>query len=435
MQRLLKQGMLYTQGRMEQGDLLLEDGVIVAIAPELSLSREGVVLDMSGFTILPGLVDVHVHLREPGFLYKETIATGTAAAARGGFTTVCAMPNLNPVPDSLVHLQPQLEAIQATAAVRVIPYGAITQGQKGEALSDMAALAPWVAAFSDDGKGVQDRAVMRQAMETARDLGKLIVAHCEDNRLLHGGYIHDGVYAKVHGHKGICAESEWGPIQRDLELVAETGCAYHVCHVSTKESVSLLRQAKAAGLDVSCETAPHYLTLDDSRLEEDGRFKMNPPLRSPEDRQALLAGILDGTIDMIATDHAPHSQEEKAKGLRDSAMGVVGLETAFPVLYTTLVRTGQLSLEQLIRLMQENPRRRFGLGSPLAPGQPADLTAFDLEETYTIDPASFLSKGRATPFAGWQVYGRCKLTMVAGRTVWGEPRSAHPSPDPTLPIV
>lgn len=432
MQRLLKQGMIYTQGHMEQGDLLLEDGVILAIAPELSLSREGAVLDMTGFVVLPGLVDVHVHLREPGFLYKETIATGTAAAARGGFTTVCAMPNLNPVPDSLAHIQPELDAIQATAAVRVVPYGAITQGQKGETLSDMAALAPWVVAFSDDGKGVQDRAVMRRAMETARDLGKMIVAHCEDNHLLHGGYIHDGAYAKAHGHQGICAESEWGPIQRDLELVAETGCAYHVCHVSTKESVALLRQAKAEGLNVSCETAPHYLTLDDACLEEDGRFKMNPPLRSPEDREALLAGILDGTIDLIATDHAPHSREEKAKGLRDSAMGVVGLETAFPVLYTKLVRTGLLSLEQLIRLMQENPSRRFGLGSPLAPGQPADLTVFDLAETYSIDPETFLSKGRATPFAGWQVYGRCKLTMVAGRTVWGEPRSGQVSrPVPT----
>ena len=304
--------------------------------------------------------------------------------------------------------------------MKVRPYGAITQGQQGEALAELAELAPYVAAFSDDGRGVQSAAMMEEAMRSAKALGKMIVAHCEDNSLLRGGYIHDGAYAKAHGHRGICSESEWRPIARDLELVAKTGCAYHVCHVSTKESLELIRQAKADGLDVSCETGPHYLTLDDSCLEEDGRFKMNPPLRSPEDREALLRAAQDGTLDMIATDHAPHSREEKAKGLRESAMGVVGLETAFPVLYSRLVRPGLLSLERLVELLHDNPRRRFQLGSPLAVGQPADLCAFDLNQSYTIDPEEFLSQGRATPFAGWTVWGRCRLCLVEGKIAWRE---------------
>jgi dihydroorotase len=365
--------------------------------------------------ILPGLADVHVHLREPGFSYKETIASGTAAAARGGYTTVCPMPNLNPVPDSLAHLQQELALIKRDARVQTVPYGAITVGQQGEKLADMAAMAPYVCAFSDDGKGVQDEGQMRKAMETAKTLKKLIVAHCEDNSLLHGGYIHDGDYAKAHGHRGICSESEWGPIARDARLAEEVGCGYHVCHVSTAESVEVIRKAKARGVDITCETAPHYLVLNDSQLQEDGRFKMNPPIRSERDRQALLEGILDGTIDMIATDHAPHSAEEKSLGLEKSLMGVVGLETAFPALYTELVEPGQLSLEKLVALLCLNPRKRFHL--PVG----EDFTVFDLDAAYVIDPADFVSLGRATPFAGRTVHGKCLLTVCDGRVAWQDP--------------
>ena len=366
------------------------------------------------YTLLPGFCDVHVHLREPGFSYKETIRTGSLAGARGGYTALCAMPNLSPVPDSPEHLALQQAIIDRDACIDVRPYGAITLGQRGETLADLEGMAPGVVAFSDDGKGVQDPGLMREAMVRAKALGKLIAAHCEDNRLLRGGYIHDGAYAAAHGHKGICSESEWGPIARDLELAAETGCAYHVCHVSTKESVALLRQAKRDGLNVSCETAPHYLLLDENDLQEDGRFKMNPPLRSREDREALLEGLADGTIDMIATDHAPHSAEEKAKGLAHSAFGVVGLETAFPLLYTGLVREGVLSLEALVDLLCHRPRARFGL--PLG----ADYSLWDLNASYTIDPAEFLSLGRATPFAGRRVFGRCKLTVHDGNAVFYE---------------
>ena len=357
------------------------------------------------YTLLPGFCDVHVHLREPGFSYKETIRTGSLAGARGGYTALCAMPNLSPVPDTI---------IDRDTCITVRPYGAITLGERGEKLADLEGMAPGVVAFSDDGKGVQDPGLMREAMVRAKALGKLIAAHCEDNRLLHGGYIHDGAYAAAHGHRGICSESEWGPIARDLELAAETGCAYHVCHVSTKESVALLRQAKRDGLDVSCETAPHYLLLDENDLQEDGRFKMNPPLRSREDREALLEGLADGTIDMIATDHAPHSAEEKAKGLAHSAFGVVGLETAFPLLYTGLVREGVLSLEALVDLLCHRPRARFGL--PLG----ADYSLWDLNASYAVDPAEFLSLGRATPFAGRRVFGRCKLTVHDGNAVFYE---------------
>ena len=362
--------------------------------------------------LFPGFVDVHVHLREPGFLYKETIATGTAACARGGYSDVCSMPNLNPVPDSPEHLAPQLEAIKRDAVIRVHPYGSITVGQKGEVLADMAGMAADAIAFSDDGRGVQDENLMRQAMLECKRLGKILVAHCEDNSLLRGGYIHDGEYAKAHGHRGICSESEWGPIARDLKLARETGCAYHVCHISTKESVELIRRAKAEGVDVTCETGPHYILLSDKDLQEDGRFKMNPPLRSEADRKAILEGILDGTIDMIATDHAPHSAEEKAKGLEKSAMGVVGIETAFPLLYTHLVKTGLLTLERLIELMAVNPRKRFNI--PMT----EDFSVWDLSKEYTIDPAEFLSKGRATPFAGWKVSGENLMTIVGGKIVW-----------------
>ena len=369
-------------------------------------------LNSSQYSVFPGFCDVHVHFREPGFSYKETIRSGSLAAARGGYTAVCTMPNLNPVPDSLETLAVQQARIRDSAVIAVYPYAAITKGEQGQVLSDMEALAPQVIAFSDDGRGVQSPEMMEAAMRHAKALGKLIVAHCEDNTLLRGGYIHEGIYARAHGHRGICSESEWGPIARDLELAAKTGCGYHVCHISTKESVELIRQAKKSGVDVTCETGPHYLTMDDSFLQEDGRFKMNPPLRSPEDREALVEGLRDGTIDMIATDHAPHSAEEKARGLEKSAFGVVGLETAFPVLYTRLVKTGVISMETMLDKLVWNPRSRFGI--PLGD----DFSVWDLNETYTVDPADFLSMGRATPFAGWTVQGKCMATFYGGQAVY-----------------
>ena len=379
------------------------------------LTEQGLLsVPQNRYLIFPGFCDVHVHLREPGFSYKETVRTGTMSAARGGYTAVCSMPNLNPPPDSLEGIAPQLNAIQKDAVIEVRPYGTITKRQMGEELSDMDALAPLVCGFSDDGRGVQRDEMMREAMIRAKALGKMIVAHCEVNDLLRGGYIHDGEYAKAHGHRGICSESEYEQIRRDLELVRETGCSYHVCHISAKESVELIRRAKAEGLDVTCETGPHYLILSDKDLQEEGRFKMNPPLRGEADRQALLEGILDGTIDMIATDHAPHSEEEKSKGLEKSAFGIVGLETAFPLLYTKLVKTGVLSLEKLTDLLCNNPRRRFGI--PVN----EDYTVFEIETPYSIDPAEFCSMGKATPFAGWEVYGRCVLTVHNGKTVWSE---------------
>ena len=379
------------------------------------LTEQGLLsVPQNRYLIFPGFCDVHVHLREPGFSYKETVRTGTMSAARGGYTAVCSMPNLNPPPDSLEGIAPQLDAIQKDAVIEVRPYGTITVKQMGEALSDMEALAPLVCGFSDDGRGVQRDEMMREAMLRAKALGKMIVAHCEVNDLLKGGYIHDGEYAKAHGLRGICSESEYEQIRRDLELVRETGCSYHVCHISTKESVALIRQAKAEGLDVTCETGPHYLILSDKDLQEEGRFKMNPPLRGEDDRQALLEGILDGTIDMIATDHAPHSEEEKSKGLEKSAFGIVGLETAFPLLYTKLVKTGVLSPEKLADLLCNNPRRRFGI--PVN----EDYTVFEIETPYSIDPAEFCSMGKATPFTGWEVYGRCVLTVHNGKTVWSE---------------
>jgi len=381
------------------------DGIAASVF-DLSVSPD--------FVIFPGFCDVHVHFREPGFSYKETIATGSRAAARGGYTAVCTMPNLNPVPDTLEHLNQQRNRIAETACVHVYPYGAITVGQQGETLADLEAMAPYVVGFSDDGRGVQSTEQMRQAMLRAKALGKPIVAHCEDNRLLRGGYIHDGAYAKAHGHRGICSESEWGQIARDLQLVKETGAAYHVCHISTKESVALIRQAKAEGLDVTCETGPHYLVMDDGDLQEDGRFKMNPPLRAPEDREALIEGLLDGTIDMIATDHAPHSAGEKSRGLEKSAFGIVGLETAFPILYTYLVKKGILSLDALAQLLCVNPRKRFGI--PLG----HDYSVWDLESTYEIDPKDFLSQGKATPFSGWQVTGKCLTTVCGGKIVYSQ---------------
>ena len=364
------------------------------------------------YIIVPGLCDVHVHFREPGFSYKETIASGSAAAAHGGYTAVCTMPNLDPVPDSAEHLQVQLDAIERGAAIKVLPYGAITVGEKGERLADMEAMSDKVCAFSDDGKGVQNDEMMREAMTAAKRLGKIIAAHCEDNSLLFGGYIHDGEYAKAHGHRGISSASEYKQIERDLRLAEETGCAYHVCHISTKESVELIRQAKARGVDVTCETAPHYLVLCDEDMQEDGRFKMNPPLRSLEDKQALIEGIKDGTIDMIATDHAPHSAEEKGRGLEKSLMGIVGLETAFPVLYTELVMKNIITLDRLVELMSFKPKERFGIDTN------NDFAVFDISEAYKIDPENFLSMGRATPFAGREVFGRCLLTVHNGKVVY-----------------
>jgi len=383
------------------------DGIRASIStPEIS------VFDSDRYVVFPGFCDVHVHFREPGFSYKETIATGSLASARGGYTAVCTMPNLNPVPDSVESLSIQQRMIEESACIHVYPYGAITVGEKGETLADLEGMAPGVIGFSDDGRGVQSDEMMRAAMLRAKALNKMIVAHCEVNDLLRGGYIHDGEYARQHGHRGICSESEWGQIARDLELVKETGVKYHVCHISTKESVDIIRKAKAEGVDVTCETGPHYLVMDDSMLEENGRFKMNPPLRSREDREALIQGILDGTIDMIATDHAPHSAEEKAKGLEKSAFGVVGIETALPILYTYLVKPGILSLDRLVELLVVNPRKRFGIALG------CDYSIWDLEEEYAVDPAQFLSMGKATPFEGWKVNGRCLATVCDGKVVY-----------------
>ena len=399
-------------------NVLIEDGVIVSLSANMDDHMDARVISLDDCCLFPGFTDVHVHFREPGFSYKETILTGSRSGARGGYTTVCTMPNLNPVPDSAEHLEEQWSIIRKDACIQVLPYGSITVEEKGAQLADLDGMASGVVAFSDDGHGVQNDGMMKQAMARARDLNKLIVAHCEDNTLLHGGYIHDGKYAREHGHRGICSESEWKQIERDIELVRQTGCGYHVCHISTKESVELIRNAKEEGLNISCETAPHYLVLTEDDLQEDGRFKMNPPIRSAEDRQALRDGLKDGTIEMIATDHAPHSEEEKSRGLEKSAMGVVGLETAFPVLYTELVRTGLFQLEEILRPLIVNPNKRFGIEKSFAVGQPADFTVYDLNQEYVVDPAEFQTKGRSTPFAGRKVYGRCKLTFAAGNLVW-----------------
>ena len=414
MRYLLQNAQLLSSGGVfRAADVLLSGGRIVSIGDRISCPADAVSIDLHKAVLFPGFVDVHVHLREPGFSYKETIRTGTLAAAHGGFAHVAAMPNLDPVPDCAAALAVQRAIIEKDALVHVHPYGAISVGEKGERLADLEGLAPGVIAFSDDGRGVQSESLMREAMTRCHALGKILAAHCEDNSLLHGGYIHDGAYARAHGHKGISSESEWRQLERDLELVRETGCAYHMCHVSTKESVALIRRAKAQGLDVTCETAPHYLVLTEDDLREDGSFKMNPPLRTQADRQALIEGILDGTVDMIATDHAPHSAQEKAKGLAGSAMGIVGLETAFPILYTHLVRTGVLTLDKLVELMAVNPRKRFGF--PLCAD---DYAVWDLNTEYRIDPAQFCSMGKSTPFAGQTVYGRCVRNVCGGAVVW-----------------
>ena len=417
MNYILTNANVFVQGNFIRSNVFIANGIISEISNRAP-QGECPVFDMDGLFVFPGFIDVHVHLREPGFFYKETIKTGTMAAARGGYTAVCSMPNLNPTPDCMENLEPQLKAIRETACIEVVPYGTLTVGEMGETLAAIDELAPHVCAFSDDGRGVQSDEMMLAAMKKVSGHNMIVAAHCEDNSLLFGGYIHKGEYAEKHGHKGICSESEWKQIERDLKLVKETGVKYHVCHISTKESVELIRQAKKDGLDVTCETAPHYLTMNDSILQEDGRFKMNPPIRSAEDQKALIEGILDGTIDMIATDHAPHSAEEKAKGLEKSMMGVVGLETAFPVLYTELVKKGVLPLNKLIDRMHTNPRNRFGIGTALEVGQPASLTVYDLEKEYQIDPETFLTMGRATPFKGNTVCGACKMTMYKGNIVW-----------------
>ncbi len=418
MNYLIRNATIFFDGAFVKNDILLKNGIIADIKPFLSPISDTAVFDMNNCFVFPGLIDVHVHLREPGFSYKESILSGSRAAAHGGFTIVCAMPNLNPVPDSIEHLNKELEIIGKDAQIHVLPYASITVGEKQTELSDMDALAKLVCAFSDDGVGVQSGEMMERAMLKAKKLNKIIAAHCELNELLNGGCIHDGEYAKKNGLKGISSESEWREVERDIQLVKKTGCDYHVCHISTKESVALIRKAKAEGLPISCETAPHYLVYCDDDLQDEGRFRMNPPLRSALDRQALLEGIKDGTIDMIATDHAPHSAEEKAGGLENSLNGIVGLETAFPILYTRLVKTGAITLEKLLELMQVNPAKRFGICGGLQIGKPADLTVFDLSKEYTVDPKDFLSQGRSSPFEGEKVFGKCLMTMVDGVPVW-----------------
>lgn len=386
----------------------------IGISPEtvISFDQAKAFFRSPEYIAFPGFCDVHVHFREPGFSYKETIKSGSMAAAHGGYTAVCTMPNLKPVPDNPENLKIQTDIIEKDAVINVYPYASITKMEMGLELVDMDALADKAVAFSDDGRGVQSEDMMREAMLRAKKLGKIIAAHCEVNSLLFGGYIHDGAYARIHGHKGICSESEYAQIARDLKLAEETGCAYHVCHISTKESVQFIREAKARGVDVTCETGPHYLILDDSDLKEEGRFKMNPPLRSREDKEALIEGIVDGTIDMIATDHAPHSEEEKSMGLAKSPFGIVGLETAFSLMYTHLVKKGIISLEKLIDLMAIAPRRRFGI--PLG----NDFTVWNLNETVKVDPNEFLSMGKATPFVGEELFGKCMLTVMDGKVVY-----------------
>ncbi len=419
MRTVISGAKVYQNGYFQKLDILLLNGIISELAPRISVSSGDEVFHFDGCYLIPGFADVHVHLREPGFSYKETIASGTLAAARAGYSVVCAMPNLSPPPDTPEHLAEELRIIRKDAKVRVKPYACITMGQAGGGtLVDFASLAPNAFAFSDDGRGVQDEATMREAMRRVRDVGGMIAAHCEDNALLHGGYIHDGEYARLHGHRGICSESEYGQIARDIALVRETGCRYHVCHISTKQSVELIRAAKKEGLPITCETGPHYLTLTDMDLREDGRFKMNPPIRSMQDRDALIAGLLDDTIDVIATDHAPHSKEEKSRGLEKSTMGIPGLETAFPVLYTRLVRTGILSLERLIEKMAVAPRKIFDLGAPIAVGIPADFTVLELETPYKIRQENFATHGFGSPFEGMEVYGQVLLNIVNGSIVW-----------------
>ena len=408
MKVLFKDARIYDEGVMKRADMLLSDASLSVFSGDITDS----ISIFENVAILPGFCDVHVHFREPGFSYKETMESGSLAAARGGYTAVCTMPNLSPSPDSKENLKVQLDRIAEGASIAVLPFGTITKGEAGIEPSDMEDIADDVIGFSDDGRGVQSEEMMLSAMKRAKALGKPISAHCEDNSLLRGGYIHNGEYAMAHGHRGIPSESEYKPIARDIELVREIGADYHVCHISTKESVKIIRQAKAEGVNITCETGPHYLLLDDSRLEENGRFKMNPPLRASEDREEMVRGLLDGTVDMIATDHAPHSAEEKGRGLEKSAMGVVGLETAFPLMYTHFVKTGKITLERLVALMSKNPRARFNIDTD--PG----FTVFDLSDSYEINSEDFLSKGKSTPFEGERVFGRCLITVYNGKAVY-----------------
>lgn len=418
MKTLLTNANTFIDGRFKRLSLVIENGSIVDILKPSQTVLADEVLDLNQKYLFPGFVDVHVHLREPGFFYKESIKTGTAAAAAGGYTAVCSMPNLNPVPDCIKNLQIQTDIINKDAVIAVYPYASITKGENGEELVDFDELSNSIIAFSDDGKGVQNEDIMLTAMQNAKRLNKVICAHAEDNSLLNGGYIHDGEYAKKHGHKGISSASEYKQVERDICLAEKTGVKYHVCHVSTKESVELIRKARARGIDVTCETAPHYLTLTDDDLIEDGRFKMNPPLREKEDRAALIEGIKDGTVTMIATDHAPHSFEEKSKGLSGSLMGITGLETSFPILYTKLVKKGIISLEKLVSLMSELPAQRFGIKSGIKIGNAANLTVFDLDKQFIVNPEEFKSKGKSTPFSGEKVYGKCLLTVYNGKAVY-----------------
>ncbi len=418
MKQLIKNATVYTDSAFCRKDILIDDGIIAEISDSIGSECADSVYNFENYYVFPGFTDVHVHLREPGFSYKETIKTGTLACAHGGYTSVCSMPNLKPVPDSIENIQQQIDIINKDAVINVYPYGSITVGQMGEELADLVGMTDLCIAYSDDGRGVQSDEMMLNAMKIAKEQNKMIVAHCEVNELLKGGYIHDGEYAKEHNHKGICSESEWKQIERDIELAKKTSCAYHVCHISTKESVELIRQAKKDGVDITCETGPHYLVLCDNDLQEHGRFKMNPPLRSESDKEALIQGVHDGTIDMIATDHAPHSAEEKSKGLEKSNMGVVGIETAFPVMYTNFVKTNIISLEKLVELLSVNANKRFNIGTKIAVGEKADLTVFDLNEKYTVNPDDFLSMGRSTPFENVEVYGKCKMTLCNGNVVW-----------------
>lgn len=417
---LIKNAQVYYGNTLQKADMLVENGTVVSVGNGIAVSADVPVIDAENLMILPGFADVHVHLREPGFFYKESIATGTQAAAKGGFTLVCSMPNLNPVPDSVENMAVQQEIIDRDAVINVLPYAAITKGEKGGELVDFEALADKCFAFSDDGKGVQKNEMMKEAMLRAKAMGKPIVAHCEDESLLYGGYIHDGEYARLHGHRGICSESEWGQVARDVELVRETGVQYHVCHISTKETVDIVRKAKAEGLKVSCETAPHYLALCDMELKEHGRFKMNPPIRSAADRDALIKGVQDGTIEVIATDHAPHSAEEKEKGLEKSNMGVVGLETSFAAMNTYMVKRGYITMEKLCEVMSINPRKLFGLPHGIKLGEKADFVLVDPDKEWVVNPEEFASKGRYTPFDGVTLYGDVLMTVYNGQTVYNK---------------
>ena len=417
---LLKGGVVVAEGVSRKVDVLVADGKIAAIGESLAADEQTELFDAEGCVVTYGLADVHVHLREPGYSAKETITTGTRAAARGGVTTVCSMPNLQPAPDAPETIAVEQQMIDEQAVIEVLPFATISSKRAGRELADIEALRPLSVGYSDDGNGIQTEPLMRQAMQRIAAVDGIIAAHCEDDSLLHAGYIHDGEYARQHGHKGICSESEWGPIKRDVELAQQEGCRYHVCHISTKESVEIIREAKQSCAHISCETAPHYLVLCDENLQEEGRFKMNPPLRAKEDKAALIEGIKDGTIEVIATDHAPHTAEEKSRGLKGSMMGIVGIETSFAICYTHLVRKGIITIEKLIELMSENPRRIFRLGGAMQVGERADIAVFDITEPYKIDSSEFLSMGKATPFEGYEVYGRCMLTLYGGEKVWIE---------------